>query len=107
MPTCPDCGTTMKELIFSLYCPNDCDRKDKTSKVDPEVDDCWLQTGIIFHRRMKDRLGEIYNLTVKERTNSVRTYWEYNVKYGNVTCTGGRNSKKEAMSAAEAYVSQR
>lgn len=24
---CPDCGTEMKPLALSMYCPNDCDRK--------------------------------------------------------------------------------
>lgn len=27
MSKCPDCGTEMKPLATSVYCPNDCDRK--------------------------------------------------------------------------------
>ncbi len=32
---CPDCGTEMKPLATSVYCPNDCDRK-VTEHIDPE-----------------------------------------------------------------------
>ena len=32
---CPDCGTEMKPLAFSVYCPNDCDRKVQ-EEIDPE-----------------------------------------------------------------------
>lgn len=32
---CPDCGTMMKPLATSLYCPNDCDRA-VTEEIDPE-----------------------------------------------------------------------
>ena len=28
---CPDCGTEMKQLLVSFYCPNDCDKKEKSS----------------------------------------------------------------------------
>lgn len=28
---CKDCGTEMKDLATSTYCPNDCDLKEKTS----------------------------------------------------------------------------
>ncbi len=37
---CPDCGTEMKPLATSMFCPNDCDRKvtehielEKTEKI--------------------------------------------------------------------------
>lgn len=32
---CPDCGTEMKPLATSVYCPNDCDRKVR-EEIDPE-----------------------------------------------------------------------
>lgn len=32
---CPDCGAEMKPLVFSEYCPNDCDRKVQ-DEIDPE-----------------------------------------------------------------------
>lgn len=32
---CPDCGTEMKPLATSMYCPNDCDRKVR-EEIDPE-----------------------------------------------------------------------
>jgi hypothetical protein len=32
---CPDCGTEMKPLATSVYCPNDCDRI-VTEYIDPE-----------------------------------------------------------------------
>lgn len=32
---CPDCGTEMKPLALSMYCPNDCDRKVQ-EEIDPE-----------------------------------------------------------------------
>lgn len=32
---CPDCGTEMKPLALSVYCPNDCDRKVQ-QEIDPE-----------------------------------------------------------------------
>ena len=35
MSKCPDCGTEMKPLATSVYCPNDCDRK-VTEHIDPE-----------------------------------------------------------------------
>lgn len=35
MSKCPDCGTEMKPLATSVYCPNDCDRV-VTEHVDPE-----------------------------------------------------------------------
>lgn len=35
MSKCPDCGTEMKPLATSVYCPNDCDRK-VTEYIEPE-----------------------------------------------------------------------
>lgn len=32
---CQDCGTEMKPLATSMYCPNDCDRKVE-EEIDPE-----------------------------------------------------------------------
>ncbi len=35
MAKCPDCGSQMKPLAYSEYCPNDCDRKVQ-GEIDPE-----------------------------------------------------------------------
>lgn len=30
---CPDCGAAMVPMIFSSFCPNDCDRKERMERV--------------------------------------------------------------------------
>ena len=55
---CPTCGTKMKPLATSMFCPNDCDRKVE-KETDPSLD---LTPPVI--------------------------YWKYEDKDGNVTDSG-------------------
>ena len=38
---CPDCGTEMKPLATSVYCPNDCDRKVTEYIVPEKTEPMW------------------------------------------------------------------
>ena len=38
MPLCPNCGSEMKPLISSFYCPNNCDRKRARAKSENDDD---------------------------------------------------------------------
>lgn len=39
--TCPTCGSEMRPLAFSVYCPNDCDRDPNPWKSYPGVTWVW------------------------------------------------------------------
>ena len=37
MNKCPDCGIKMKPLVFSFFCPNDCDKKKEDKRISFKV----------------------------------------------------------------------
>ena len=62
MSTCKDCGEDMSVLFSSLYCPNDCDRKEEAAECENPMNPDYLK---VLNREWEKWLTEARAKNIK------------------------------------------